>query len=572
MLFFLALRIWLSHLCPITYTNNGFFDDFQLLKAADLDQYFQTVTWTTLNKTLSFPWFLHLVSMIPFSLDTTLVLVWFGAAWLCWKMIRTAGIRKEWALFGFVFVLFCPCAFDNRTGIQLYRNILLAPCGFGFIELCSILFLLCWKKNIRVFSIGFYSLLLALLFPFAFYLKEDGLWMLLVLLFFEVCSLLGLLVQLIRKKRRRLKSFVQFFLAGLLLFSPLINYEVQRHRYIQTNEKYYDYSGITLRTDGSFYEFIQNIYKIESPDRNILYWAPRDAYRKAMSASPTLAAQEPFNTHVLNSWLAVTGDISGDFLGWVMLTAMHDTDTYTSPSQIESLFKTINQELDTAFENGTLVKDTRFQLTSQAGGRTFKEILALFPDIVRIYISVLFVKGYYSTVKLPDTGGADGIFTQEETEELLKKWSVLLKTDLEKPEESLEDQWIQSRIPGTIVSNLIFWIYRIINPLLFGIAFISWIDALMNALRQRKFINRTSCISFWLIFFLVGISFVYATALVWFCQFLLIQSGPEEEWTWFVYYDGALWGILFSALLLFPALFGKQKEKYKNNNRKTRFN
>lgn len=554
-----GLRIWLGHLRPVTYTTNAFFDDFQLLQAADLDWYFQNITWTTLNKTLAFPWFLHFVSLFPFSLDMVLAMIWFVDALLCWKMIRIAGIKNGWALFGFVFVLFYPSAFDDRTGIRLYRNMLLAPCSFGFIELCSILFLLCWKKRIKPFSICFYSLLLALLFPFAFYVKEDGLWLLLVLAFFEICSLSGLFIQLVSNRRRGWKNSIPLFLCGLLLFSPMINYGFQRHRYIKANEKYYDYSGITLRTDGSFYDFIQKVYTIESPDRNILNWAPKDAYRKAMNASPTLAAQEPFNTYVLNSWLAIV-DISGDFLGWVMLAAMHDTGTYTSPSQIESLFKTINQELDIAFENGTIVKDTRFQLTSQAGGRTFEEILALFPDIARIYTSVLFLKGYEASVNLPDTEGVEGIFTQEETENLLKKWSTLLKIDLEKPDESSKDQWIQSRTPGAIVSNLIFWIYRIVNPLLFVVAFIAWIDTLIKILRQRKGINRTSYSSFWLIFFLIGISFVYAVALVWFCQFLLIQSDPSGRWTWFVNYGGALGGILFPALLLFPALFGKKRK------------
>lgn len=55
--------------------------------------------------------------------------------------------------------------------------------------------------------------------------------------------------------------------------------------------------------------------------------------------------------------------IRGDFLGRVMLTSLNDSKTCSSLAEQEKYLKQVNQELKTAFENGTLEKNDKIQIS-----------------------------------------------------------------------------------------------------------------------------------------------------------------------------------------------------------------
>lgn len=555
MVLLVIVRIWLGNLRPVTYTNNGFFDEYRLLKMADLNYAFHTTDFTALNKTLAFSWFLDLASKLPFSLDTFLALYWSMAALIVWWLLKVASASRKWAFFGFIVVLFCPSAFEDQAGIRLYRNILLAPAIYIFLALLGILFLSCWKKKPAFKSLFLASFLLALTFPFSYYLKEDGLWMLLSLIVFALLCAGGLLWNTRLRWQKRLPACLIGLLALLL---PFLSFSWKTSEYLAANEKYYQYPAITLRTGGEFYKFIQNVYKIESKDRSMIYWAPKDAFRQVMAVSPTLAKMDKFTSRLLNdSWITHYGDIQGDFLGWTMLIAFHETGTYTSPKELNDTFAAINAEIDQAFQEGKLKKDTRFQLTSQTGGRTWSEIQLLFPDMARLYSTAIFLNGYTASLKPVDTTGAPPLFTEEQTRELLKTWSEKLKTDLEPPkDEKAMEGWTQSRTPGLILSWIDFFLYRLINPILILAGGLLWVFWLFLVLVKKSHTRLLSKVVSWLIFLLGGMGICYAAALVWFSQFIYLPiPDPAVGLEWLVYYGPGMFPMLTIPALLAFSLY-----------------
>ena len=81
-----------------------------------------------LVKPMSYPLFLAFVSTTGLPYTLALLLLWLLAATSVAAMIRSLGIRNRFALLAvFVYVLYCPTAFDAGVGTRMYRNAVIAP-------------------------------------------------------------------------------------------------------------------------------------------------------------------------------------------------------------------------------------------------------------------------------------------------------------------------------------------------------------------------------------------------------------------------------------------------------------
>ncbi|WP_304742125.1 hypothetical protein, partial [Dubosiella newyorkensis] len=320
------------------------------------------------------------------------------------------------------------------------------------------------------------------------------------------------------------------------------NFNIQTAKYLKANEKSFNYSDITLRTDGSFASVANQVYKIASDERTYRFWAPRDAIKKAIDVSPTLQSMPDLIERIDNfPWYAGT-EIPGDFLPWVMLFSLEDTGRYTNAADIEKIYSKIDEEIRQAFENGSLKKDQKFQLTKSAGGRSVQEIFLMFPDIIQLYETVIFLKGYDSSYKMPSQEDQDyiGSFTEQ------------LNQDLTYPSNSkLRNDFIFKNEIGKKITEIDFNIYRIWIPVLFFTGILSWLLSLLLGFKKIKPNTLDQWLSLFSVFVLMGISFAYATGIVWFSEFLVTAGNIQTDEIWrIIFYGVGIVPMIYLSILI----------------------
>lgn len=566
MIFLVCLKIASSEYRSIIYDTNGYSDERLMLEYSDFENHFDpnNENYNTLVKTMSFSWFLNLPQKLGISLDTLISLFWGFSALIFYFLIKKISKNRILAMLAFVTVLFCPTAFEFNTGIHFYRNIILAPALFAFFgSICSLLYYSWYFKKQSLIFCVISSFILALIYPFTFYIKEDGFWMKPVIWFFLIWSLLGIIINMIWVRKI---TVTKGLLSIACLTLPILNFNYQTNRYITINEKAFNYSDITLRCNGSFADVVNKIYKIKSPDRTYRIWAPRDAIAQAIAVSPTLQSMpellEQINTY---PWFEGT-EIHGDFLPWVVLFSLNESNQYPGAQEIEKICSKINEELDTAFREGSLQKDDKIQITSSSGGRDLNEILMMVPDIVQLYQTVIHLKGYDSKTAMPS----------QDDQEYIASFTEKINKDLTYPKnEEMKNEILQKQQIGTNLADFNFSIYRIWIPILFYSALITWFALLFMGIKKIIKLNIIQWITLASVFVIIGISLVYAAGIIWFCGFLVTAGNIQDTELWrIIFYGVGLVPIVYSALLIMmPLIWNLMKYiSYQIRNRMIRHN
>lgn len=558
---FVLLRILFAAARPVAYTTNGFYDEWLMLQYANLEHMYATNNFVTLIKTLSFPWFLNLAAKLPFPFYVSLALYWTLAALAVYWLLKTAKASPGWALFGFVFVLFCPAAFEDIAGIRFYRTIIQAPTTFIFFGLLGVGFLQAWNQKPSYLAFCLSWAAMGLFFPFAYYIKEDGDWMRYVLMVFGLVDGFGLLYQLNGKYRLgpalKKGGWKIVLAAAICILLPFLNLNYQKDKYRQANLEHFGVDAIDLRTDGGIGQFIERLYQIDSPDRTYRIWAPEDAFRQAAAVSPTLAGMSDLIAYVEDDPWILNGnpDIPGDFIGWVLLNGLNETSNYPSAKAVNDTFNQINAELDAAFESGSLKRaHSLVQISSKAGGRKWSEIPMLFKDMFQMYSTALFLNGYHATIQPVDNSAIPALqLTTQQVDSALAWLSGQLKMDFQAPkDEAASQSYIQHRKFGVILSDSVMWIYRILTPLLFVYGLWLWICFAGCLIRRQLRRPTLQKAVFWAIFLMIGASLAYCLAMIWFLQFLYLDNGQivQDPLKLMVTYGPALYAFIYPALLL----------------------
>lgn len=169
-----------------------------------------------------------------------------------------------------------------------------------------------------------------------------------------------------------------------------------------------------------------------------------------------------------------------------------------------------------AFENGTLEKDNKFQLTSSMGGRTFSEILELAKYVGATYITHILLVDYdMSKIKKERLYFGENVNYEKkviEYEDIIKRACDVTNINLL---EKNEHPYL-----ANLVILVIFTIYRSLNFFTFIAAFIGIILAIRKIICtsvKESYDDALIAVIAVGSFFL---SAVYALAISWFCQFL----------------------------------------------------
>lgn len=559
-------RIGAASIRPVVYSENSYYDEYLVLEQSRLDDYFnpESENERTMVKTLTFPWLLNLCRTLDIGLNTMMGLVWSLAALCIWSMMRKWTSSRWMCLFAYGFVLFCPIGFENNNGVHLYRNLILAPFLFIFFGLLVSLVFTCWKRPARRRFPWIWTILgLCWIYPAAYYIKEDGFWMKPVLLLFLVLAALGLAWTMLKRRTSWLKGL----LALLCLFLPSASFQIQTERYLDANEKAFGYRGITVRTEGPIQDFAKLVYQIQSDERNLVVWAPEDAVKKAIEVSPTLQEYPDF-LYAFNKISWQDGQtISGDFLPWKLWDAWVILKDYQPQGNIRRFLPMIAQaskEIEAAFEDGRLERQSgRIFLVPTLGSRSWSEILAIFPDLLKAFDEAITLRDYNPIP--PDPVNAE--------QDFLASFEKELGTDLQAPkDEAAQKAWEKKKQASAALARMDFGIYRLVLFPLFWIGLASWFYSLFKSLSsgrhqknkgvkagqartKRKKTGRGRSVPeglvLLLVFILVGTAAAYQFAIVWFEQFLYYQTTePGRQAYWLLYYSSSMLPMLYIALLL----------------------
>ena len=511
-------RVLLSQWIGNWYASEQTFDDYILVAYANLTEHFRTPNINSLVKDMGYPLFLDFTHLTGLSYNIVLSIVWVVAAVLMVRLFSRFTSQRGFLIFVYLFVLFTPCAFDYYAGTRLYRNSIIAPFLFIVFSLMLILIADVLKnKQITAKKILLNVIALSFFFTFTYYIKEDGFWMLpCLLLMFVLCIGISVYHYFKSKDKQKLAQTVRL-VAALCL--PLVLFFAGTHFYKGINYHFFGVYEINTRTEGELGKFVSNIYKIKSENRDKNYWAPYDAIEKAFDASETLQEFPELEESILNTVWFNNGEtssmIAGDFLTWVMRTSLDTTGIWQSDQQINELFAQVNQEISRAFSEGTLEKDDRISLTSAGGSRSFEEILELQDEMVQTYKTAILLDGYEALSKQ----------TSYSRMESCQNASYITNMNF-LPIENVYINGFQAKkqTAGNEIASVIFKIYSVLNPILCGIAVISFFTTLIMFFIRKKERKKekTSLVVFaaLAVFVFVGMSLVYAFGISWFSEFI----------------------------------------------------
>ncbi len=476
-----------------------------------------------LLKLRGYSMFLEFVHQIHIPYPVVLSLIWIALAFYA-KYVFKKISKKSWvSWFMYFYVLFFPTAFEYLMGTRLYRNSILIPCYL-------LLFFLMFDTLIEM-SYG--KLLgLGLTLGCTYLVKEDGMWLVAVLLFYTIV----LLIRYVRKEK--------VLLTICACCIPLSSFFVTKQAYLQVNENIYGVRYLETRTSGEFGEFVNRVYKIQSKNRNYVVWAPKDAIQKAFQASPTLKKNTDLWENIQTSnWVGNdldTNPIRGDFLTWVLRDALQEANMWTSEKEVNAYFAKVNKELDAAFEKGTLKKDDKIQLVSSAGGKSIQEILDLRVYMYLSYKGTIFLSGYRP-------GGAQSDVAKKNLSKSISEYVYIPYVYTVKSK--------TYDVPNTI-TKILFMMYRIVNVFLLAIVMLVsllWIVDFFKHIKRLRSIQRR-CFQGLAMFFMMGLSFVYVFSISWFTSFLTLNAESQYWQNFYAIGLPAMFVFVFGfGLVLFDA-------------------
>lgn len=510
-------RIWLGELTGVYFIANAGFDDAAMVQYAYFFSPFKIQFYPTgcmPFKEIMFSLYLLMVKASGLPYTMVLSLTWIVAAVFVWRLFYYLTHRYLYSSFAYLLVLFTPIAFEAETGTRLYRNAIIAPFVLMVFTLIFIIILkLVKEKELESKRYASLYLILGIIFAFTCRIKEDGIWLLACMGFSIIISDLLILYKCKKHKMDRKKAQLMM---GMFLLScmPLICYFMLTNVLKITNYKLFGVYETNIRTEGELADFINNVYRVDSDDRTTRIWAPTDAIEKVFDVSETLQQYPGLRESLfLDSWgygNIYTNPINGDMLSWVLRIELMESGVWQSEEQITELFRQINTEIESAFYDGRLVEDDKFQLLPSTGGKTQEEIKDVVKDAFLMYKIHVALVGYRP-------GAASQPPSENEMAELA---TVLLNMNL-MPLNGWGNQLRNKEISAiNRIISIIFQIYVSIQILLcvaaiLGILWNIW--GCIIRIKKKQYSDSVLDVTIILFeFALVGISFLYAFGIAWF--------------------------------------------------------
>ncbi len=334
----------------------------------------------------------------------------------------------------YLLLIFSPVTFADSTALRVYRNSILPYLTLlvfaGFIAF----FLNKEEKGIK--PLIPWIIIESISLPLFWYVKEDSIW---VLPFCVVITVLALIWVWINHRDDFIKKLIAFSI-------PVLMTIVMGLGIATTNYMHY---GVFTTNDRSHTEAAKtysNILKIESDaSEDDPVWVNAGMYEKAAEASPTFAMVWDRIKESNNANGGTTA--LGDLFIWKIRHTLLEMGYYTDAKETNELYGKINDELEEAFDNGSLKKDDLIHLSGLMKGMSFGEIVNCIPKAIKNMYNV----SVYKNLELDVVGSTDKASKQETetfeahkniaTQQYLLDCNTFLRHPLDYQEEEANYAW-----------------------------------------------------------------------------------------------------------------------------------
>ncbi|MBT1172702.1 hypothetical protein JS528_04915 [Bifidobacterium sp. MA2] len=521
------IRWNLGHNLPLDgyRSTRNLFDDWLLIQYAQLERHFHPVTaWDkafALAKTMSFPYFLNAIrdQGIPYRTAFTGLYV-IGAfvatfgLWRLWRRLTRIPSRKAdargvrgwrppvwfWHL-AFLFLLFSPTAFEDVSGIRIYREALLPPIvmllaglamafAAGFLPRARSPFdrrwwVLSWRFGQWVARWALQvalGLALGAVWAFFWFIKESSIWLAPMAGAALLVSVVGILcTAFVRDGRHIVVRLVAVIAALAIVATPLVVFDKSDKAYRQVNVDNYGVSIASSRTEGEIAGFFQRLYNIRSKDRTIKQWAPSSVIERVYEISPTLQSKPALLWYMYEEGFLGSGSWDGtatkDMGVWAVHWDIASLRLFRNQKETQRFFHKVNQEIDAAH----LPQQTKgFSPSASLGPLTLDQIWSMSPSFQTSANSVLYWDGY--TINKPSKyvcstdPGDDASLTRRK---LAKRCATVDKTIGEKLPTSVKDPTVKRQRPYVAQARRIIEGYQAYAPTLVNLGIAALVASLL---------------------------------------------------------------------------------------------
>ena len=475
-------------------------------------------------------------------------------------------VKNKYLLLSIYFYfLFSPISFTHEYSTRTYRNALVIP-TVEIIIAC--LLAIYYRKYSSSKKLLPWFLGLAVSFPFFWFIREDSIW----LLPFTVVALGISFVQILLgqdfsfKEAKKLKErpFLlskQEWLKLSLFLLPLVGFSIVYQWIEYKNETTYGIATINDRSSGEFGRLMKQLIRIDDETNlnkeNSEIWVSHAALNKALDASPTFHTvstriDELYTTHAWTQGGKVK-ELPGDIIFWALRDVVSESGYYqNNAKETNDFWKKVNQELEEAYQKGTIKKKKEFYLMGSGDGKTMNDLPIVFAFLKSGYAYAWRYKDFHQ-------GGNYSFGTQEQVEQAQELLNL-----------PLMDNWIDSSDPRTPdfqltktakVANVMIKIYQVLAiPVL--IASIAGILLMVLGTVFAKADRAYYSSSLIVVIGLILTQLVFLFGVSWFCSyapekkdyFLSVYTGAGVPLTQFIVVTSML---VFSKLNLKKALSSK---------------
>ena len=362
------------------------------------------------------------------------------------------------------------------------------------------------------------------------------------------------------KERPFLLSKQEWLKLSLFLL-PLVGFSIVYQWIEYKNETTYGIAAINDRSSGEFGRLMKQLIRIDDETNlnkeNSEIWVSHAALNKALDASPTFHTvstriDELYTTHAWTQGGKVK-ELPGDIIFWALRDVVSESGYYqNNAKETNDFWKKVNQELEEAYQKGTIKKKKEFYLMGSGDGKTMNDLPIVFAFLKSGYAYAWRYKDFHQ-------GGNYSFGTQEQVEQAQELLNL-----------PLMDNWIDSSDPRTPdfqltktakVANVMIKIYQVLAiPVL--IASIAGILLMILGTVFAKADRAYYSSSLIVVIGLILTQLVFLFGVSWFCSyapekkdyFLSVYTGAGVPLTQFIAVTSML---VFSKLNLKKALSSK---------------
>ena len=373
-------RIYIGNSFPYWYSlTAGQLDELLLIDYAHLGLHFANWNMHSLSKTIGYSLFLKFVNVTGLPYGLVLSILWiFAGIFVIYAVYKYITKNKFVLALIYLFIIFSPNGLDLFISGRIYRNAIIFPFLILFLSSLFIFMNKLFFDETKSYSLLIWGIITGLLFTFNYYIKEDGISVLFILIAAIFVALIFKFMNYYKNKNFDLKKSVKFI---FLCIIPILIFVGGTFAYSEINHEKFGVYDINTRTEGELGEFFHNLLLIDDGNKSDLIWVPYSTIEKAWNASPTLQK----HPELLNNWTQsgwAQGDlrknvVAGDLIAWSLRDALAISGLYNDEKSTSDFFHTINGELDAAFKNGDLNKSDKIFISKYARGRSLDEIYGL---------------------------------------------------------------------------------------------------------------------------------------------------------------------------------------------------